>query len=130
VAQPRPAGTDGVQHAWRAIAVLDIGGVDEDADEQTEGVGHDVALAALDLLAGIIAASSSTFGRFHALAVDDARRGRGLAPSLLPRAHHQRVADLAPQASVAPVVEVALDRRDRREVLRQQAPLAAGRGQI
>jgi len=34
----------------RAVAVLDVGGVDTGADEQAAGVGCNVALAALDLL--------------------------------------------------------------------------------
>src|SRR3546814_5055350 len=40
------------------------------------GVGEDVALAALDLLARVIAARAATFSRFHALAIDHAGTGR------------------------------------------------------
>jgi hypothetical protein len=52
VTQPRPAGADGVEHHRCAIAILDTGGVDYHADQQTERVGDDVPLPALDLLAG------------------------------------------------------------------------------
>ncbi len=58
---------DGVQQFDGAIAVLDVGGVDLQADQMTFGVGDDVALAALDLLAGVVAARA-------------AARARGFAP--------------------------------------------------
>ena len=39
----------------RAIAVLDVGGVDDDVQDETERVDEDMPLAARDLLARIIA---------------------------------------------------------------------------
>lgn len=39
----------------RAVAVLHIGGVDDDVQEETERVDEDVPLAARDLLARIVA---------------------------------------------------------------------------
>src|SRR3954467_1880987 len=44
-----------------------------------ERVSDDVALAAVDLFPGVIARYTAAFGRLHALAVDDARCGTGLA---------------------------------------------------
>ena len=100
------------------------------ADHQPERVGDDVPLPPLDLLAGIEAANPAALGGFHALAVDDPRRRARLPTLQLARRHDQMVADRPPQAGVAPVVEVALHRRGRRQVLRQHAPLAAGRRDI
>ena len=47
--------------ACGAIAILDIGGVDGDADQQAGSISHDMALAALDLLGRIVAARPATF---------------------------------------------------------------------
>lgn len=44
---------DGLQDRWRAVAVLNVGGMDDEPDQQAERVDDDMALAAHDLLAGI-----------------------------------------------------------------------------
>jgi hypothetical protein len=49
-----------------------------------------------------------------------AKRNSGLA-----RLHQQLKIDLLKQPAVAPVVEIALHRREQRKILRQQPPLAA-----
>ena len=43
------------QNLAQTIAILNVGGVDDDAQQQAERVDQDVALAARDLLAGVIA---------------------------------------------------------------------------
>lgn len=48
------AGTGGLQHRLAAIAVLDGGGMDLDREQPAVGVGQDVALAPLDLLARVV----------------------------------------------------------------------------
>ncbi len=53
------------------ITVLDMGGMDEDDQQQAQRIDGDVALAALDLFAGIVALEPTHFGRLDALAVDD-----------------------------------------------------------
>jgi hypothetical protein len=58
-----------------AVAVLDIGGVNDGSDQQALRVGDDMALSALDLLARIKAPRPAAFRGFHALAVDHARAG-------------------------------------------------------
>ena len=104
--------------------------MDDHDQQEPERVGEHMALAALDLLPGVEAARSSTLRGFHALAVDHARRRAGLAPLQLARTHDQHPVDGTEQAHVAPGVEIALDRRHRRKVLRQGAPLTARRGEI
>ncbi len=47
------AGARATQDALCAIAILDIGGVDLDCKQAAVGVGQDVPLAAMDLLAGV-----------------------------------------------------------------------------
>jgi hypothetical protein len=42
------------QHGLRAVAVLHRGGHDHDCEQQTEGVGDDETLAAVDLLPRIV----------------------------------------------------------------------------
>jgi hypothetical protein len=45
----------GFQHELAAVAILDAGGVNPDGEEAAVGVGQDVALAAFDLLARVVA---------------------------------------------------------------------------
>jgi hypothetical protein len=69
------------QQNQAAIAILNIGGDDDAAQEQALGIDENVPLLALDQLArikaGRIDARSPFFGALHALAVDDAGRGAG-----------------------------------------------------
>ncbi len=102
-----------------------IGCVHDQADQQAECIGDDVTLAALDLLARVIAPNTTAFRGFHALAVDHPGARAGLASFQLPGRHDQVMVDALQQAVGAPVVEIALDRGRRREVVRQHRPLAA-----
>ena len=74
------------QHERRAVAELDIGGMDHGVNQIAFGVGQDVALAALDLVACIIAAMPAALGGLNALAVDHPGGwARPRAPRLLGR---------------------------------------------
>ena len=42
------------QHALRAVAVLDVGGVDLDGEQAAVRVGHDAPLAPVDALSGVV----------------------------------------------------------------------------
>jgi hypothetical protein len=53
VAQPGEEIADRSQHADRAVAILDVGAVRLGADREPVGVGDDVALAPVDLLASV-----------------------------------------------------------------------------
>jgi hypothetical protein len=66
VAEPRTRRADRVQQGRAAVAVLNVGLVDEDGDRQAGGIGQEMAHRSrgfhdrsLDLLAGIIAARSA-----------------------------------------------------------------------
>ena len=61
---------DAGEHIGCAVAVLDIGGVDDGSDQKALRVGDDMALSALDLFTRIIAPWPATFRGFDALAVD------------------------------------------------------------
>jgi len=82
MAQPRPALEDGFHDRRRAVTVLNVGGVDDEADQQTEHVDDDIALASHDLLAGVKTTYSAAFGGLDRLAVNDAALGDASRPSL------------------------------------------------
>jgi hypothetical protein len=66
MAQPVEAKTHRFEHIDRAIAVLNIGGVDENEDQKAAGVGIDMALSPSDFLARVIAPNPTTVGGFDA----------------------------------------------------------------
>src|SRR6266446_7166844 len=70
---------------------------------------------------------TAAFRRLHGLAVDDAGRRGALAIRGQARALDQGPIDPRPHPPVAPIVEIMLNRRERRKVFRQGTPLAAGR---
>ena len=47
---------DLLQQIPGAVGVLNIGGMDDDAEQETGGIDPDMALAALDFFGGIVAA--------------------------------------------------------------------------
>lgn len=115
MAQPRPASKDRFQHDRRTIAILNVGGMDDETDQQVERVDDDVTLAAHDCLSGVKAPNSAAFGGFYRPPADDTGRGAGFPPFLLTRHHHQFVAGGAQQTLVAPAIEVFLHRREWRK---------------
>src|SRR6266853_2801988 len=56
MAQPGKQLMDGLDDQHGTIAILDIGGVHLGTDQQTASIGHNVALAAFELLGRIVAA--------------------------------------------------------------------------
>ena len=50
-----------LKHAHRAVTLLNVSGVDAQRHQIATGVGHDVALAAFDLLASIISGKATCF---------------------------------------------------------------------
>src|SRR2546425_10036639 len=70
------------KQAFAAAVVLDIGLMNQDLQDQPVGINQQVALAAFDLFASIVATNPSLLGRLHRLTVDDRRAGSRLAPLL------------------------------------------------
>ena len=93
-------------------------------------IGHHMALATSDSFGAIKAARTATFRGLGALTVDDASRGNTVTSHRRPSAPDEREIDPSPQALVAPKIEVVLHGGAWRKVLRQCAPLAAGRQNV
>lgn len=94
------------------------------------GIGDNVALAALDLLACIKAMRAAAFRRLHRLAVDDAGGRAGLAAGALARIHHRRMVDAHEQSVARPFIEITLHGRIGRKILRQLTPLTVRRHHV
>ena len=62
--------------------------------------------------------------RLHGLAVDDCRRGSGVAPFVNPHLFAKRVMHRRQRTVLAPTSEVLPNQAPRREVMRKVAPLA------
>ncbi len=88
-------------------------------------VNERMALATVDLLSSIITAWPAGLGGLGALAVDDCRRGAGVAPDPFAICHHERVVYPFKAPVVAPGGEPAVNRPPWWQVVRQQAPRAA-----
>src|SRR5205085_5732156 len=108
-----------------STATLDIAWVYPSTHLPTAGIGHNMALAPLDLLGRISTSRPAGLGRLDRLTVDYPRRRARFAARRFARFHQQRKIDLLEQAVVAPVVEIALHGSERREVLGQHSPLTA-----
>src|SRR4051794_1949477 len=92
----------------------------------------EVSLAAVDLLAGVVAARATAdgVGRAHRLRVDDRRTGLGPAPEADPQPVTQRVMDASPGSAAQPAGEGAPDRGARWELPGQFPPADSAPDQI
>ncbi len=90
----------------------------------------DMAFAALYLLAGIVAPDAAAFGCLTLWVSITPTEGEASRPSISGAAITKMVVDNGEQAAVAPVMEIALYRRWRRKLSKQQAPLAAAGGHV
>src|SRR5580704_11307619 len=107
------------------VAILNVGGMNLDGEQEAIGVGDNMPFAAVDTLTGIVASRTTGLSRRCTLAVDDRHRRPGLAPQLPASLPNQSCDDFLPSSGIAPSVKIALDRRVRRKLLRQGTPLAA-----
>ena len=128
--QPREALPCPVQHCFAAVLVLDVGRMHHAGDQQSQDIHEQVSLAAVDVLAGIVAAFGSTLGGLDRLAVEDAGRRRGLLAGLAASGGVQGMMDAQPQTAGAPAMEVGGDGAPGWEVVGQLPPLAAGAFQV
>ena len=65
---------DRLEHIRRAVPGLDIGAMNQRANQQAKGIGDDMALAPPGLLACVIAPNTAAFRGYHALAIYHAGR--------------------------------------------------------
>lgn len=117
-------------HERCAVALLDVGGVDHSVHEIALSICQDVTLAPFDLLACIVAPRPTALGGFDALAIDYPCAGRGLAPYRFPADQQQSVIERKPKPIIAPQVEPASHRRDRRKTGWQHPPRQPAAQQI
>lgn len=95
-------------------------------EDETHGIDQDMALAPLDLLAGIEAEMPACLGAgLDRLAVDDGVGGTFLAALQRAGPAVKGVVDGRPGAVAREALEVVMHRAFGREVLRQKPPLAA-----
>jgi hypothetical protein len=73
----------GAQEARGAGAVLDIGGMDQRLDDQSQRIDEQMAFAPRELLGPIIAVRTTALGRLDRLTVEDSGARRRQSPSLL-----------------------------------------------
>src|SRR5215204_1154198 len=118
------------QDPRRAIPVLDVGWLGLQDEATPGGVDHDLPLAPLHLLAGVVASRAAALGGLDALAVEHRGRGRRLAADPLAISHDEQVVDRLEQALVTPSAEPAEDRAPRRQVARQKPPRDAAAQEI
>jgi hypothetical protein len=85
MAQPGTNMADCGEQERRSIAILNACLMHDRADQQARRVGQDVALAAFDLLAGVVASRAAGLGGLDRLAIDDPGGRARLAARYFPR---------------------------------------------
>jgi hypothetical protein len=85
---------------------------------------------AVDLLTRIKTARATGFCRFHRLAIDLSGCRTRLVTSNFAGLHHQMMIDRLPPAVIPPLVEMALNCRERRKVLGPYTLLATALGNV
>src|SRR3954471_23964320 len=117
-----------LQQVAKAIGILNVGRMDEDAEQQPVRVHRDVPLAPLQPLRGIPTARAAALRGLYTLGVDDCCRGTGFPPSALTEHDHEVVADTLPHPVSQEGAHIAVHgvpgRKGRR--WRQMPPLTAG----
>ena len=83
------AAARGLEQGHGAIAILHGCRMDLQRQCPAIRIDHRVPLAAFDLLARIVAAGATSFGRFHGLAVNDGGTGACFTPDTLAVEDHQ-----------------------------------------
>jgi len=96
------------------MAVLNIGGVNVDAEQKAIGVGDNMPFAPVNALAGVVASRAAGLGRRCALTVNHRCRWPGLTSKFPAGLPDQNSDDLLPPSGIAPSIKIALNRRVRR----------------
>ncbi|GGT05537.1 hypothetical protein GCM10010206_79510 [Streptomyces cinerochromogenes] len=100
--------------------VVEVGGGDYDHEGQAGGVDDQVALAAVDLLARVVAEGGlgDGLGRFHALGADHGGHGSGVFAHVATDPAGEMVADLADDPGRCPAGHEPPDRAPAWEICR------------
>ena len=102
LAQTREATLQARQHERGARAILQVGGMHHDLEQQTAGIHEHMPLATLHLFAAVVPMRPAWFGRLDRLAIDDGGAGSGLASDRSTHALAQDAVNALPGASPAP----------------------------
>ena len=94
--QPGKAATDRGEQRHGAVTILDVGRVDQEADQGSRRVSDTMTFASRDLLARILSFRTATLCGLDRLAVDDACTRTALSPCRFPDLHQQGMLDLRP----------------------------------
>ena len=109
-AKPRSRAVQRPQDEERPVVILNACRMDDDGEDQAQGVDHDVPLAAGDFLARVAASTSPAHvRRLDGLTVEDCGAGRGLAAHLASELVPERIVNPLPRSVVAPIAEDAVN---------------------
>src|SRR5262249_45316185 len=102
----------------------DVGGEDQDGEDQTQHIDEQMTFPARDLLSSIIATRAAHLGGLDRLAIDDRCSRFRVAPGALPNSATQCIIDPLPCAILLPCGKIVIDQLPRWEVMGQHSPLA------
>ncbi len=129
VLQPRPAFADGAEDRLGSRGIGDVGGGEVDHQQRSVGIDGDMALAAGDLLARIVAAFLGIW-RLDRLAVEDARRRARLPAGPPPIRHQGTIMDGAAQRLSHESAKLPVDRLPGRKIAGERLPTTTRTTQI
>jgi hypothetical protein len=115
-----------LQDVGSGYRIVEGGTADKDDQQQPPDIDTDVAFAALDFLAAILATLATLFGRLHRLTIDTRSTGGGLLRGRLLFANlgAQCLHHLWPRAIVSPRRKVCIDGALGQQIVWQHVPLA------
>src|SRR5262245_36452789 len=119
-----------VEQLAAGAGVVDVGSCHQHRQQPPQAVHPDVPLAALDLLAVVEAVLSALRRGLDRLAVGGTGARAGVATGGRADLLAQRLVEALPGAVGAPAAVPGVDGAPGREIVRQQAPLAAGADQV
>jgi hypothetical protein len=114
------------QDVGRGYRIVEGCTADKDDQQQPQDIAPEVAFAARDFLAAIIATLATLFGRLHRLTIDTRSTGGWLPRGRLLFADlgTQGIQPLVPRASVSPWRTVFIDGALGQQIVWQHVPLA------
>jgi len=107
------------------LAVVDVGAVNDDGEQQPERIDQNVSFTPFDTLAAIEAAWSADVARLDGLAVDDGQRRARVTTGSLSNETAQVVDNPGEHVARDPAPEVVIDGLPGRERVGEVSPLAA-----